>query len=357
MKIAFCLPFFNTHAQGGYKVVYEFANRLVSTGNDVSIYYDGTGRLSKYHVPYFVKEQFLSLQACHHPKWFSLSNKVRRHVVYGLTANKIDNYDVIFATGVSTAHPVACLPEEKGRKFYLIQDFEDWKLPRDKVLETYRLGMTNIVVSKWLKRIVDSACENTNAVYLPNAIDTNSFRVVKPIEKRDPLCVGLLYHKSKHKGVQDALDALKIIKKKYPQLKVKMFGATPLEPNVPNWINYTFNANVRQLLDIYNECSIFVCASINEGFGLTGAESMACGCALASTDYKGVHEYAIDKENALLSPIGDPESLARNIEHLIEDSHLRIKLAYRAVTSIQERSWDSVFNKFCDCLEATADGV
>ena len=59
------------------------------------------------------------------------------------------------------------------------------------------------------------------------------------------------------------------------------------------------------MFDILNYASIFICSSINEGFGLTGAESMACGCALATTSYPAVFEYAVDKKNCLVSPVKD----------------------------------------------------
>ena len=86
---------------------------------------------------------------------------------------------------------------------------------------------------------------------------------------------------------------------------------------------YTEQADINQLRGIYNKSSIYVCASRNDGFGLTGAESMACGCALASTAFQGVFEYAKDNENALLSPVNDIDALAENIMTLIDDEQLR----------------------------------
>ena len=38
-----------------------------------------------------------------------------------------------------------------GRRFYLIQHFEDWSGDRDQVLRTWRLPMHKIVISRWLQ--------------------------------------------------------------------------------------------------------------------------------------------------------------------------------------------------------------
>lgn len=73
---------------------------------------------------------------------------------------------------------------------------------------------------------------------------------------------------------------------------------------------------------------------------------MACGCALVSTNYKGVYEYARDKENALLSPINDAEALARNIKKLIKNEDLRQKIAKQGSNDLSYFSWKNAIDKF-----------
>lgn len=140
--------------------------------------------------------------------------------------------------------------------------------------------------------------------------------------------------------------ALELVKKDYPDLHVNLFGVYNLPEDLPDWFSYTKNANSDQLFNLYNKSAIFVCASIEEGFGLTGAEAMACGCALVSTNYKGVYEYARDKENALLSPINDAEALARNIKKLIKNEDLRQKIAKQGSNDLSYFSWKNAIDKF-----------
>lgn len=93
----------------------------------------------------------------------------------------------------------------------------------------------------------------------------------------------MLYHKGEHKGLRYAFNALELVHQKYPDIVVEMFGA-PERPNVPKWYRYHQNLNQNKVNELYNKCSIFLCASVEEGFGLTGAESLATGCALVSTN-------------------------------------------------------------------------
>ena len=125
-----------------------------------------------------------------------------------------------------------------------------------------------------------------------------------------------------------------------------MFGTVKPAKNLPNWIDYTWNASTEETIDIYNRISIFVNPSIKEGFGLTGLEAMACGAALASTKYAGVKEYAVDNDNALLSPVKDPRKLADNIEKLITNPKLRMNIAKAGVLNAQRFSWDDAYKKF-----------
>ena len=95
-----------------------------------------------------------------------------------------------------------------------------------------------------------------------------------------------------------------------------------------------------------NNSSVFLCPTIREGFGLTGAESMACGCALVSTNYAGVREYAVDGRNSLLCDVNSENSLYKALKRCMEDNNLRIRLARTGNEDIQAFSWKSAIDKF-----------
>ena len=324
MKFTFCLPFLPDVPVGGFNVVFEYANRLVDKGHEVSLVCFTNQKFRKvknYTIKYYLSHIYKHF----YPKWFPLDKRVKKIATPYRDETHFPDADVVFATAVNTAEIVHDLPKRCGRKYYLIQDFENWSFSDEDVYQTYQMGMTNIVVSQWLYDMVHPY--DSEVKLLKNPIDTDAFSVTKPIEERNPLEIAMLYHYGEHKGIPVALEALELVRKRYPGLHVTMFGAREKREDIDKeWIDYHQNQTALQLRALYNEAAIFVCASVNEGFGLTGAESMACGCALVSTAYKGVFEYANDT-NALLSPVNDPQALAANILRAIEDADLRYALA------------------------------
>ena len=135
----------------------------------------------------------------------------------------------------------------------------------------------------------------------------------------------------------------------YPRLHVEMFGNPKIQNELPSWIHYTRKATTQQTVEIYNSVAVFMCSSIDEGFGLTGMEAMACGATLASSEYTGVKEYAKNEYNALLSPVKDVDAMVKNVRCLIENCEMRKKLYKNAQTLLKDRTWD----KCVELLEST----
>lgn len=352
MKICFCLWGINLKPIGGCKIVYEYANRLSEIGHDVTIAFNCNQTIKRYKLPKFIRKMLSNYFVKEYPKWFSLNKDVKKICVDNIDNETIPDSDIVIATAITTAQDVYKLDKNKGQKLYFIQDFENWVVSDEEVINTYKLNMKNIVISKWLKEIVDQYSVFPS-VYIPNGIDLDVFGIDIPIHERNHYSIAMLYHKSEHKGSKYGLEVIYRLKEIYPDLEARIFGVPERPKNLPDWINYTKNATQAQLRKIYNNSAIFLCTSVIEGFGLTGAESMACGCALVSTAYKGVFEYAEDGKNALISPIKDVDSLVDNIVKLFSDNDLRIKIATQGVKDINKLSWEESVEKFNKVLEET----
>ncbi len=95
-----------------------------------------------------------------------------------------------------------------------------------------------------------------------------------------------------------------------------------------------------EIADTMRRSDIYIFTSLWEGFGLPPLEAMACGCAVVASDAKGIDEYAIDGENALIYPPADTEKLQAALLRLIEDDILREKLSRNGVETAQNFSWE-----------------
>lgn len=345
MKITFLLPGISTHPVGGFKIVYEYANRLSKRGHEVSIVFDTKNGLKRHNLPEFLRKILNYFIVLIFPRWFQLDKNIKKIYANNITDDSIPTGDIVIATAIQTAFDVYNLSSTKGKKVYFIQGYENWNYSDKKVKESYKLGMKNVVISRWLKEIVDkSTCKSS--VYIPNGIDFDIFNIDRPIENRNPYSLSMMYHNSELKGSKYGIEVIKNIKEKYPQLQVNIFGIPKRPNNLPSWIEYTQNASEKELRFIYNNSAIFLSTSLEDGFGLTGAESMACGCVLVSTDYKGVFEYANPGKNSLISPVQDINKLTTNIIKLIENNKRRIELAEQGYRDIKKFDWNNSVELF-----------
>src|SRR5699024_275093 len=341
-KIFFVLPGYSRRPIGGYKIIYQYANKLAEDGYNVNIVYLEYNRFPKGSLKWLVLKHWTQTG----PNWLKLNRKIKKYTVKSsLSTIQCNKDDVVIASSVETVEPTKKLFADINDKFYFVQDLEDWNVSRNYLISTYNMGFVNVAISKWLKEFVDKH-SNKKTIYLRNPIDIKKYRVINPITDRDPYTIGMLYHKASYKGSDCTLDTIKQLKSKYPQLKLIMFGTREEPKNLPSWIKYYKNASQSTTIDIYNSIGIFVCGTIKEGFGLTGLEAMACGATLVSTDYLGAREYALNGVNSILSPVTDYKKLSENIILIIDNPSLRLRLAKAGVETAADFSWDVAYKRF-----------
>ncbi len=186
--------------------------------------------------------------------------------------------------------------------------------------------------------------------HVTNGLDLSRFRLTRPLEGR-PMAVATMNHAEPFKGVPDALAALALFHEARPHVPVAMFGTMERGPEIPGWIDYHRDPDQAFLVDgIYNASSVYLGASVEEGWGLPPAEAMACGCAFVGTDIGGFREFARPGVNALLSPARDPRALAAGLVALADDPALRARLQRGAQDTISAFTWDRAGAAFADLL-------
>lgn len=344
MNVSFILPGYTRRPIGGYKIIFEYANRLVKHGFNVNIIFLNNDRLKNKHIPKVLKKYLINIITQQEPKWFELSPKIKKVSYINNNYTTELKADIAIATAVETVIPTSKI-FPTAKKIYMIQDLEDWNVDKNYLHMTYNARFKNIVIAKWLKRIVDQY-SNNESIYIRNPIDVSVYKVENSIENRERYTIGMLYHSAQYKGSKATFEAIKSLKKQFPKLKIIMFGTCEPPEDLPNWVEYHENATQAQTVSIYNKISVFVSGSIREGFGLTGLEAMACGAALVTTDYDGAKEYAVNEVNSLISPVKKWGALANNVSLLLKDNDMRIRLAKKGIDTAQAYSWSAAYNKF-----------
>ncbi|MGH2514138.1 MAG: glycosyltransferase family 4 protein, partial [Ktedonobacterales bacterium] len=101
---------------------------------------------------------------------------------------------------------------------------------------------------------------------------------------------------------------------------------TPPEPlpRVPGLHLYTgLETNDGRLVQLYEQCHVFVLPTLADCFGVASIEAMATGLPVITTAVGGVPEIVDDGEQGFLIQPGDGASLADRIERLVGDESLR----------------------------------
>src|SRR5918994_3082956 len=348
MRVTFVLPGAGNLPVGGFKIVYEYANGLARRGHTVCVVHPallqrhsslrGRGRALARYV-------LRRLSSSYHPRsWFHLDPRVRTSWVPSLHPRYLPDADAVVASAWQTAEWVCEYPQQKGERFYLIQHLETWSGAEDRVMATWGLPLRKIVIARWLQELATSMGEH--AEYIPNGLDFQAFGIDIAPAARKPATGLMLYHEAEWKGSSDGLTALVRVKQRLPALEVALFGVPFAPSDLPAWIRYHRQPTQELLRALYNQSAVFVAPSRVEGWGLTASEALMCGCALAATDAGGHREFAFHEETALVSPAGQPGALADNIERLIRDDDLRIRLALTGHHSIGRFTWERALAAF-----------
>lgn len=354
MRVTFVLPGSGHIPVGGFKVVYEYANHLSTRGHQVTVVQTAqfdrdASRFAKLKTG--VRFLQRTLDGSYRPGWFPLKPEVKLLWQTSADPSNLPDADVLIATAWQTAEWLTKVPEGKGRGYYLIQHYETWSGPKTRVDATFRLGLHNLVIARWLQDKLRA--QGAEADYLPNGLDTAAFGVDVPLQTRG-LHAMMLYHKADWKGSADGLRALELTKAQLPELTATLFG-TPAPPEaLPNWVRYERQPTPERLRALYNESAVFLATSWTEGWGLPGCEALLCGCALAATDVGGHREYARHGETALLSPPRDPAALAENTLTLLRDTSLRSRLAEEGRAFVQTLTWEAATDRLERLLQADA---
>lgn len=352
MNVVILYPAVRNVPIGGLKVVYDYANRLARDGCHINIVYashfpNNGNRFWRSFLKYLYQIIWRKLKGC---RWYELHPLIEEKFVWEYNESNVPKADAIIATAVTTAKYAANL-SGYGKRFYFIQDFEDFIASSESyVYSSYKLPLEKIVISNWLKTVVETH-SGMPCHLIVNGFDRKKYYVTIPVEKKKRKVISLLYHTRPAKDVNTAFKALLLVKSKVPDFEVNMFGVYNAPDGLPSWIHYIQDPTAEQHLLINNESAIYLGSSLMEGWGLTVGEAMMCGQAVVCTDNKGYLEMAKDGYNALVAPAGDAKSLAAHIVRLINDDDLRIKIARNGIDSIKQFDIEESYRKFKKVLE------
>lgn len=403
MKITFVLQETGAGTVGGIRVVYEYANSLAEKGHQVTIVSPLTPYVPRPKLRQSsLKDQLRWLKG--QTRWLLQNLKKRKRVGWfnvkarlvviptnsptfsSLSQRFIPDADVVLATAWETAYLVNKLSAKKGKKFYFIQHYEIWpiwndeaswqkveaiepdpnklclamhdiipdnqklKAFKDMVDASYKLPLNKIVISSWLKELMEKKFGETAQGPIVNGVNFETFYLEKTA--RNGKRVLMPWRPAKWKGTQDGLKAYAQARERFPQAEFAMHGV-PTQNDLPDWIVKHGRVSDDDLRHLYNQSDIYVIPSWVEGSQLPPMEAMACGCAVAATNVGGITDYAIAGKTVLVSPPRKPEALAANIIALLEDTQRLRQMAKAGNQHIAQFTWERATNRLEEILKSS----
>lgn len=210
-----------------------------------------------------------------------------------------------------------------------------------------RLNLNIVSISHWLADCArkSSLLKDCRITVIPNAIDVLKF---KPMPKetarkalgfsseRKIILFGAIYATNdERKGFKYVVEAIKNISKSnlrdVCELVVFGFSKTdnPIDVGIP--VRYLGMINDDQtLVNLYSASDVMLVPSIQEAFGKTALEAIACGTPVVSFDSSGLKDIIEHKKNGYRAECFSAKDLARGIAWILEDEERYQRLSQRA---------------------------
>ena len=340
---------------GGMRIIFEYANRFCKLGHDVKLYspvipfYPYKGKIKRHFIKYQIKHARACLLRGMKPPQNSFEHSFDIQYVWAVNNSNVRNADATIATSWTSSYPVNGLNSSKGKKLYLIQDYEIWNASVEHVNRSYTFPMTRITVSGYLRDLIKQKFGSDSHVIL-NGIDFRKFNNENKHFNAPPRIL-FIDHPLDNKNTLSAIEAATLIHNKYPEVKFTCFR-TGRYHEMPDFIEVVENPNDEKIAALYQNSDIFLFPSIHEGFGLPPAEAMACKCALVGTRAGAVPEFSENMKSAVLCNSHSTEDLVNGIEYLLNNSEDLKRISEEGEKSVRSKlDWNKSVNQFISLLK------
>lgn len=234
---------------------------------------------------------------------------------------------------------------ERGRGMDLLQDIYL------ATVGAYTLRSADKVISLTsdeARRVCSMKVDPAKSIVIPNGVDVDLFHPTGHWESEYTiLWAGRIVEE---KGLKYLLDAVRLISKGVPAVRLLLVGSGPLRDRLKSYAqqlgiskNVVFRAFVDQatLACLMNESVLFALPSLSEGLSNVVLEAMACAKPVVVTDGIGLNSAIGDA--AVFVPARDPQSLAEAILRLFSDEGLRTRLGEHGRSiAVKRFSWRTV---------------
>ena len=208
-----------------------------------------------------------------------------------------------------------------------------------------------------------SSRQNVDIIF--NGIDLNDFYPNESLRSRDKFIITIGATRiTARKGTNYLIEALGILAPNNPNLLLRILGDGDEKNNLieltkrlklEKFVQFLGRVPREETSPYYQEASLFVLPSLNEGMSNAMLEALASGLPILATETGGTEELVENGVNGFIIKMKDAQDLAEKIEMILKDEGLRVQMGLASRKKAQEMSWTIVADKYYDLYAQIAD--
>lgn len=197
-----------------------------------------------------------------------------------------------------------------------------------------------VCVSEKIKEITAAdITDSTKLITVHSGIDTSRFdgahvpeKLKNEIRVRTGFLIGNTSALADHKDYFTFLDSVVAINELRSDCHFVIIGSGPLENEIHDYArqlklsNVTFTGFRNDLPEILGDLDLFLITSKTEGLGTSILDAFACEIPVIATAAGGIPEIVKDEYSGLIAPVKDPKAIASQVNRLLNDKNLAVKL-------------------------------
>ena len=344
MKIMYLVYSFTTG--GTERLLVDICNQMAAMGHDVTLYivnelYDKK-MLSELNSKVHIQLQHRPVGKKDLIKTsIKIYTYVKKHNISIIHCNSFNSPELVF---------IAKLLKPNTKIFYTIHGMGQYK-KLNKVRKIYRNIICRKIfsISRSVEKDLKKYGANTRkCTTIYNGIDTSRFKMnIKTFDPSKVILGNIARIEPSIKGQDILVDAVRKIKKNYPNIKcliagkasddnnkdynslIKFISDNKLEKNI------TFLGNISDTPSFLSKIDIFVLPSKSEGFGISLVEAWCSGVPTIASNIEGPEELTNSEKVGRLFEKNNSDSLSSVIQSMINDFKKEKEKAISSMTRIR----------------------
>lgn len=366
MKICILIP--GNEVGGGVKMPVRLASVLAES-HDITLMYPLVAHYTLYHklqktsrirkIAYVAKVLYQQRRQFFFERDLSHRVRVRKYFLFP-NEKVMQGFDVIIYVSVWQYHEIKSLDLKNVCKIhwsladYLFSGFFESRI--NDILEAYCSGDIVVAPSELTRLNLERYGVQVRTV-IHGGVDPIFNGQDRRWNFDIPRVLGYFQPKWWVKGAATLVQCIQQLRQKYNKIEVSLFGHQNSDIQKTGSVicdHFYTGLKSDEVAQLYRAHDIFVYPSYSDGFQSPPLEAMACGCAVVATRVGAVPEYTRDEQNALLCDPMDQEGLFLQVERLILDSNLRMRLSHQAIKDASIWTWEKCAAMFAKLLSEVA---